>query len=101
MTLVGRRAVDVVAPGFDHKVRYTARISARLWAGLRLHREFINGVNRQHDARNARNAALVHSGNVVPQVIVVDSIDLPIHLVSARPVHRTESPCRVASKSRL
>src|SRR5207245_5590140 len=39
--------------------------------------------------------------NVVPQVIVVDSIDLPIHLVPACPVHRTKSSCRVASKSRL
>ena len=43
----------------------------------------VNGIERENDTGDARDAALVDGGNVVPEVVVVDAVDLPVHLVGA------------------
>ena len=51
--------------------------------------KLVDRIDRKHDSRYARDAALVHSRDVVPQIIVIDTVDLPIDLVGTRSVQGT------------
>ena len=75
-----------VAAGLDDQVHCATGIASRLWAGLCLRGEFVNGVNRQNDARNPRYTALVDCGDVMPKVIIIHAVDLPIDLVRTGPI---------------
>ena len=77
------RTVEVVASGFEREVNGATRIAAGFGSGLRLHRELVDRVDRQHDARDTGNAALIDRRNVVPEIVVVHAVDLPVDLVRA------------------
>ena len=58
---------------------------------LCLHSELVDGVDRQNDTGDPQHAALIPSRNVVPQIVVVDAVDLPVDLIGSCTVQRTES----------
>jgi hypothetical protein len=47
------------------------RVAALFCNAAALEGEFVDGVNRKHDAGNARHTALIDGIDVVPKVIVV------------------------------
>ena len=86
-----------VAAGLEDQVHGAARVATSLRSRLRLRREFIDRVNRQDDTGNARDATLVHSRDVVPEIVVVYAINLPVYLVRAGAVDRSKAAHRITS----
>src|SRR4029077_402217 len=95
------RPMDRVPARFGNDVYRAARAASPLRARLRLRREFFNRVNRQDDAGNTRDSALIDRGNVVPEIVVIHAVDLPIDLVRARSIDRTEPANVIATKAWL
>src|ERR1700744_4558686 len=91
--------MKVVSAGFEREIDGSTRITARFRRGLRLHRELIDRIDRKHDARNVGDATLIDSGNVMPEVVVIDAGGLPMDLISARAVERAEAARGVAGES--
>ena len=89
-----------VTAGLGDQIYCATCIASSLRAGLRLRREFFNRIDRQHHTSDARNAALVDRRDVVPEVVVIHTVNLPIHLIRARPIERTEATHRVATVTR-
>src|SRR5258708_28005762 len=90
-------AMHLVGSGLDGQVQGTSGITARLGIGLGLRGEFINGIDRHHHTGDSRYATLIDRGNVVPEVVVIGSVNLPVHLVGACSVERAEPAHRVAA----
>src|SRR5229473_382256 len=89
-----------VAAGFGNDVYSAAGAAPCLRARLCLCREFVNGVDRHHHARDSRDTALIHCGNVVPEVVVVNAVDLPVDLIGAGSIDRAEAARGITSKAR-
>ena len=96
---VVRRAVQCVAAGLGDQVYGTTCVASRLWAVLCLRREFVNRVNRQDNTGNARDSTLVNRGDVVPEVVIVHAINLPVHLIGAGSIERTEATHVIAAEA--
>src|SRR5207302_2817001 len=93
--------MELVAAGFQDDVNYAAGVASAFRGRLRLCGKFVNCVQGHDDASDAGDAALVDGGNVVPEVVVVDAVNLPVHLVGAGTVQRTETADRVAAVAGL
>jgi hypothetical protein len=68
----------------------TKRWCSKVPPGLRppsgpdwLRRELVDSVQGKDDAGNPGDAALIDGRDVVPEVVVVDAIDLPVRLIGA------------------
>jgi hypothetical protein len=66
--------------------------------GLSLQAEFGNRVDRQRNAGDVLDTALIHRRNVVPPVVVVRPVNLPVDLIAARSVDGAEAAQRVSGK---
>src|SRR5215469_18253485 len=88
-----------VGSGLADEVHCSTSIASRLRARMRLCREFFNRVNRQNDTGNARHSTLIYCRDVVPEIVIVDTINLPVHLIGPSPVQRTETANVVATKA--
>src|SRR6266404_1153388 len=89
-----------VTARLDDEVYCSPGVTPGLCTRLRLRRKLVNGVHRQHYARDPRNATLVDRWNVVPEIVVVHSIDLPVHLIWPRAVERTKTTDRISAVTR-
>ena len=83
------RSMKVVRAGSERDVHHRSGIAAEIAAPGGLLVELVNGLDRQEDTRDARDAPLVHALGVVPEVVVVGAVNLPVVLVGAVAVHRT------------
>ena len=92
-------AVDRVTARFNDKIYGASRIASRLWTRLCLRRKFVNRIDRQYHTGDTRDTALVDRWDVVPEIVVVYPVDLPIHLIRARPIERTEAAHGIPSVS--
>ena len=81
--------MKVVRAGSERDVHHRSGIAAEIAAPGGLLVELVNGLDRQEDTRDARDAPLVHALGVVPEVVVVGAVNLPVVLVGAVAVHRT------------
>src|SRR5579875_2410140 len=90
------RAVQLVGPGLQAEIDRAARVTAAFGTCLGLRGELIDGIDGEDDAGNAGDAALINSGDVVPEVVVVDAVDLPVHLVGACAVETAVAAAGVA-----
>src|SRR6267378_3195569 len=86
-----------ISARLDDQVDRATRVAAGFRAGLRLRRKFVNRIDRQHNAGDTGNTSLIDRRDVVPEVVVVHSVDLPIILISAGTVHGAEATYRVAT----
>src|ERR1700677_716480 len=82
-------AVEGIGARTQRKVDRAAGIATSLRARLCLRGELVHGVERENNSGDARDAALVHSGDFMPEVVVVYTVDLPVHLIGARSIERT------------
>src|ERR1035437_9544627 len=94
-------AMKLVAARLQNNVDNAAGVASAFGGGLGLGAEFIDGIERHDDAGDAGDATLVHGRNVVPEIVVVDAVDLPVHLVGASAIERTEAGHRVSTVARL
>src|SRR5271170_7240046 len=83
---VVRGAVKGVGSGLDHHIQHAARVAVFFGTAAALEREFVDRVNREHDAGNARHAALIDGIDVMPKVVVVGAVYLPVDAVKPGPV---------------
>src|SRR5271170_5833055 len=79
-------SVDLVGTRLDGQVSGAARIAAQRRRAGGLKGEILYGIDGEDDAGDSRDAALVHGGNVPPQIVVVRALNLPIDGVGARAV---------------
>src|ERR1700721_2301464 len=98
---VVRAAMKLIAAGLQDDVDDSASVASAFGGGLSLGAEFVDGIKRHDDAGDAGDAALVHGWNVVPEIVVVDTVNLPVHLVGAGAVERTEAADGVPTVARL
>ena len=89
----------LVGAGAEGEVDGAAGVAAAFGAGLGLRGELVDRVEGQDDAGDAGDAALVDGGDVVPEVVVVDAVDLPVDLVGAGAVERAEAAAAVAAEA--
>ena len=93
-------AVELIGPGAESEIDGATGVASAFGAGLGLSGELVDGVEGEDDAGDAGDAALVDGGDVVPEIVVVDTVDLPVHLVGAGAVERTVAAAGVACDSR-
>ena len=91
--------MDGVGTGLCDDVDDAAWVTTGLGAGLSLLRVGFDGIEWQDDACNTEYAALVDGGNVVPEVVVVDAVDLPVDLIGASPIDGAEAAGGVAAEA--
>src|SRR5262249_59326926 len=82
---------------FHDQVDRSPGVASSLRPVLRLRGELVDRVNRQDNSGNSGDAALIYCRNVVPEVIVVHTVNLPVHLVGTRPIQGTESAYGISS----
>ena len=82
-----RTAVECIGTGFHHHVYHRAWIAPKICATRRLLVELIDGFDGQQHARDAGNAPLVDGLGIVPEIIVIYTVDLPVVLVTPVAVH--------------
>ena len=92
--------MELIAAGAKREVDGAAGVPSAFRAGLGLGGKLVDGVERKDDAGDAGHTALINGGNVVPQIVVIDAIDLPVHLVGAGAVERYRSRRRSSRRSR-
>ncbi len=76
-------SVEGVGAGAEGEVDGSAGIATAFGAGLSLCGELVDGIEREDDSGDAGDATLIDCGDVVPKVVVVDAVDLPVHLVGS------------------
>jgi len=91
--------MQCVLTGLDRYVGSSSGISPRFRTGLCLYREVFRGVNREEHAGNSGHATLVHRGDVVPQIVVIRTIDLPVDLVSPCTVQRAKTAAGISGEA--
>ena len=79
-------AVEDVGTGLDGEVDGAARVTAGFGHAAGDERELVDGVERNDDAGDTGDAALVDGGDVPPEIVVVGTVDLPVDLVGANAV---------------
>ena len=82
--------MELVRAGFEHNIDDAPRIASTFSVGLGLRSKFVHCVKWHDDAGDAGDAALVDRRNVMPEIVIIDAVDLPIHLVGAGAVERAE-----------
>ena len=92
-------SVQGVGSGAEGEVDGSAGVASAFGAGLGLGGELVDRVDGQDDAGDAGDAALVDGGDVVPEVVVVDAVDLPVDLVGASSVERAEAAAAVSTEA--
>jgi hypothetical protein len=70
VVVVVGRAVETVSARLDSQIRSAPRA---------MEREVFNRVDRQDHTGDRRNTALVDGRNIPPEIVVVGSLDLPVH----------------------
>ena len=75
--------VNGIGAGLEREVDSAAGIASGFRAGLCLRGELIHGVDGQEHAGDAGDAALIDGGEVEPEIVVVDAVELPVHLAGA------------------
>jgi len=68
--------VKLIGAGFDDEVCGAARVTPKLGRTCGDEREVLDGVNGKNDAGDGRDSALVDSGDVPPQVVIVRAFNL-------------------------
>ena len=91
----------MVGAGPKDDVDNAASVAAAFGVGLRLGGKFVDCIQGHDRAGDTGDAALVDSRNVVPEVVVVDAVNLPVHLVGAGSVQRAETAHGVPTVARL
>src|ERR1700739_1337826 len=94
------RFVEGGGARFDGEVCSPAGVMSEFGRSGSLEGKILNGVDRQNDARNGRDATLVHSRNAPPEVIVVSSLDLPVDGVRSGPVDAGHTGAAAGRKAR-
>ena len=94
------RAMPLIGSRFEGEIDAAARIAAGLGASLSLHRKLLYRVDRKDDAGNARDTALIDCRDVVPKIVVINSVDLPVNLVRTGSVQRAVTAGARVSKAR-
>ena len=97
--VVGGAVEAELVPALEGEVDGAAGVAAAFGAGLGLRGELVDGVDGEDDAGDAGDAALVDGGDVVPEIVVVDAVDLPVHLVGAGAVERAVAAAGVAGEA--
>src|SRR5258708_827965 len=95
------RTVKLIGARPEDDVDDTAGVTPTLGVRLGLGGKFVNRVQGHDRAGDAGDSALIHGRNVVPEIVVVDAVDLPVHLVGAGSIERTEAADRVSAVARL
>src|SRR6266436_1501020 len=93
--------VQLVASGPGNHIHGSTCISSCLRAVLCLRRELNHRIDGEHDTGDPGNTTLVHRGDVVPEIVVIYSVDLPVDLIGARAIQGAETANVVANKDRL
>ncbi len=93
--------MKLIGPGPKDDVDNAAGVAAAFGVGLGLGGKLIDRIQRHDRAGNTGDAALVDGRNVVPEVVVIDPINLPVHLVGAGAIQRAETAYGVSTVARL
>ena len=93
--------VQLVASGPGNHIHGSTCVSSCLRTVLRLRRELNHRIDGEHDTGDPGNTTLVHRGDVVPEIVVIYSVDLPVDLIGARAIQGAETANVVATKARL
>src|SRR5271165_822717 len=93
-------AVELIGTALDHDVDGAARVTSGFGVRLGNGRKVFHRVDRHDHARDSGDTALVDCGDVVPRVVVVGTVNLPVHLIGAGPVERAESAYGIATIAR-
>src|SRR5271165_694055 len=83
--------MELVGAGLDNDIDRASRITPSLGVGLRNRGEVFHRVDWHDYARDSGDTSLVDGRNVVPRIVVVRTVNLPVHLVGAGPVERTKA----------
>ena len=89
-------AVEGVGARAEGEIDGAARVATAFGAGLGLSRELVDRVQREDNAGDPGDTPLIDGRNVVPEIVVVDAVDLPVHLVGAGAVHGAVAAAGVA-----
>ena len=95
------RAMEGISAGLHHHIYGATGVASCLCARLSLCGKFVNRVDREDDTCNPGDAALIDRGNVVPQVVIVHTVNLPVHLIGASTIERAEAAHVVTTKARF
>src|SRR6266568_6656222 len=93
--------MKIIPAALNGYVGSAAGAASSLGAGLSLGGKFADRIHGQNNPCDARDTTLVDGRDVVPHVIVIDTVDLPVHLIGPRAIDRAESSDIDAAKARL
>jgi hypothetical protein len=91
--------VDGICAGLGDDIDDTSGITASFGGGLGLLGILLDGIKGKDDAGDAEDATLVDGGDVVPEVVVIDAVDLPVDLVGAGAIDGATAVDGVASEA--
>src|ERR1700730_1900354 len=93
------RAVKLIGAGFDDEVCGATRITPNLGLACGHEREVLDGVDGKDDAGDGRDSALVDSGDVPPQVVIVRAFNLPVYRVGPGSIHTRIASAAICGQS--
>src|SRR5260370_34807504 len=88
--------MELVCTRSEDDVDNATGVAAAFGTGLSLRGKFVNRIQGHDSAGDARHTALIDRGNVVPEIVVVDAVNLQVHLVGAGSVQRAVPATRSA-----